>query len=613
MINNSSLVSQRTKLTDFFVSIPKMLVVYWLICMLYYSGNCFEIPLPVSPNNKNQIQCVTNIMREHYAEKKVLTYLGNKAEDETLLKAINNENTVSLLLFSRKTNKVLFIQHEVYLLSSKNATFIANNFPNVTREASWNPLARFLVIVKDLKESDLRIVFDTFLKLHATHVVVMNASEEAHLYGYNPFDNYGCGKRYDYINDYGKCSQAWIYDLYPKRLVTKLRNCTFNVIITEWPPYTILSANDSNSSHPLRYGAEPYLFQLIGRMQGFKINIINDYHAVEEYPTVSTNMEAVGSLKKIQDNEADGAIGGMLLTPSRALAFSYVYGHLAYTDEIRFVVKRASDVPAWKNVYLEFTTTVWALLVLALVLYSLLIIILLRTDDKSYVVLTLLGNLVLHGHSIPSRLPVKCVLILWMWFAYLVNTFYQSGLFSLTTNPAQEYQISKEEDIALFKLKPCFSSVMEKYYLESVTSDDGYESIEGCKGMIESVQTVANSKDLYTIFMNGQYQYNKQAFLDEYGYSRVKTLSKPYSKVVFSIFLYKGFPMINYLLHKALRLRELGLVDKVMNDMNYLREVKHHFHEKEFQVRFAIPWRIYIFGCSLAVVTFIIEVNMPKY
>lgn len=589
-----------------------MLVVFWLTCLLYYSGNCFNIPLPVLPNNKKQIQCVTNIIREHYAEKKGLTYLGNKSEDESLLKAINNANTVSLLLFSKRISKVLFIQHEVYILSSKNASFIAKNFPNVTREASWNPLARFLVIVKDLKKSDLRIVFDTFLKLHVRHVVIMNATEEAHLYGYNPYDNYGCGKRYDDVINYGQCSQAWIYDLYPMKIVTKLQNCTFDFIITEWPPYTLLSANDSNSSHPLRNGAEPYLFQLIGRMQGFKINIINDYNAVEEFPTVSTDMEAVGSLKKIQDNEADGAIGGMLLTPSRALAFSYVYGHLAYTDEIRFVVKRASEVPAWKNVYLEFTTTVWALLVLAFIFYSLLIIMLLRSDDKSYVVLILLGNLVLHGHSIRSRLPVKCVLILWVWFAYLVNTFYQSGLFSLTTNPAQEYQISKEEDIALFKLKTCFSNVMEKYYLESVTSDDGYERIEGCKGMEESVQTVANSKDLYTIFMNGQYQYHKQAFLDKYGISRVVTLPKPYSKVIFSIFLYKGFPMINYLLHKALRLRELGLVDKVMNDMNYLKQVKHHFHDKEFQAHFAIPWRIYIFGCSIAIVTFIIEVNMPK-
>ncbi|KAJ8730983.1 hypothetical protein PYW08_002396 [Mythimna loreyi] len=323
-------------------------------------------------------------------------------------------------------------------------------------------------------------------------------------------------------------------------------------------------------------------------------------------------MEAVGSLKKIQDNEADAALGGMLLTPSRALAFSYVYGHLAYTDEIRFVVKRASVVPAWKNLYLEFGSTVWALLLLALIFYSLLIIVLLRTEDKSLVILILLGNLVLHGHSIQSWLPVKYILIFWVCFAYLVNTFYQSGLFSLTTNPAQEYQILKEEDIARFKLKPCFSAAMEKYYLESVTSDDSYKRMDGCNDMIESIKTVADSKDLYTITMYGQYKYNMHAFLDKYGQSQVILLPKPYSKVMFSIFLYKGFPMINYLLHKALRLRELGLVDKVLNDVIYLQQVKHHFRDKEFQARLTIPWLIYVFGCLLALVTFIIELNMPK-
>lgn len=592
----------------------KMLIVYWLICVSYYSGNCFKIPIPQSPSNEKQIKCVTNIVKEHYAETKVLTYLGNKVEDESLLKAINIANTVSILILSRQTRPVLFIQHEVYLISSPNASYIAQKFPKITKQASWNPLAQFLVIVKDLKTSDLRNVFDTFLKLHARNVVVMSGTEEAHLYSYNPFDNYGCGKRYDNIISYGECSQAWMYDLYPKKMVTKLRNCTFDVIITQWPPYTILAPNDSDSSQPLRYGAEPHLFQLIGRMQDFQINIIKDYNAVEEYPTVSTDMEAVGSLKKIQDNEADAALGGMLLTPSRALAFSFVYGHLAYTDEIRFIVKLAPEVPAWKNLYLEFESTVWALIILSLIFYSLLVIILLRTEDKSHVVLILVGNLVLHGRSIRGRLPVKCVIMCWIWFAYLINTFYQSGLFSLTTNPAKEYQISNEEDIVKFKLQPCFSSAMEKYYLESVTSDAGYKRMHDCDGLIDSVTTVANSKDLYTIFMNGQYLYNKQKFLDEYGKSRVVTLAKPYSKVIFSIFLYKGFPMINYLHHKALRLRELGLADKIMNEANHLKQLKYRFHgkEKKFQTRFAIPWHIYIFGCTLALVAFIIELNMPK-
>nr|XP_049696610.1 uncharacterized protein LOC126054560 [Helicoverpa armigera] len=587
-----------------------MLVAYTLFFLLY-EANSYKIPTPCPEYNKKLVKCVTDIVREHYSEKKVITYVGDKFEDEELLKAINNAGTVSIV--SLKSTKRMIIPHEAYLLSGKNASFIAKHFPKVRRETSWNPLARFLVLVKNLTESDLKIVFDMFLQLHARHVIIVNATEDAHLYGYNPFDNYGCGKRYDYIFSYGKCAKAFYKELYVNKIITKLRNCTFNVVITQWPPYTILPTNDSNDLSPLRHGAEPYLFQLIGRMLNFKINITYDYTAVEEFPTVSTDMEAVGSLKKLQDNQADAAIGGMLLTPSRALAFSFVYGHLAYTDEIRFIVKRASDVPPWKNVYLEFHWTVWVILLLTLMLYSILVILLLQTNDKSYVVLVLLSNLLLHGHSFRSRSTVKTVLIQWMWFAYLVNTFYQSTLFSLTTNPAQEYQISNEEDLARFRLKPCFSKVMENYYRESVQSNDGYQRIKGCDGLMESVHTVANSEDLYTILLNGQFKYNMQEFRDKYGTSRVVALPKPYSKVMYAIFLYKGFPMINYFLHKSLRLRELGLVDKVIKKLTYRRLIKYRFHEKEFQTRFAIPWIIYVFGCSIAIITFIIEINMPRH
>ncbi|KAJ8721692.1 hypothetical protein PYW07_002467 [Mythimna separata] len=403
---------------------------------------------------------------------------------------INIIRYVTTVIFRHMTTQSLF-RHQGYLIYAKDTTKFTEYFKYLLEDPKWNPYSRFIIVIRsldkdelkkifdellkrhvvnvlvvtgndnirlytynpfdnyacgkyynnvisyDLKESDLRIVFDTFLKLHARYVVVVNATEEAHLYTYNPYDNYGCGKRYDDIISYGECSQAWYYDLYPKKIITMLRNCTFDVIITEWPPYTILSPNDSDSSHPLRYGAETYLFQLIGRMQGFKLNIINDYNALMEYPTVSTNMEAVGTLKKIQENEADAVLGGMLLTPSRALAFSYVYGHLAYTDEIRFVVKRASEVPAWKNIYLEFGPTVWALLVLALIFYSLLIIVLLRTEDKSYVVLILLGNLVLHGHSIRSQLPVK----LHVNDAVIINGTDDAHLF--TYNPFDNYACGK--------------------------------------------------------------------------------------------------------------------------------------------------------------------------
>lgn len=584
----------------------------YLLVSLIYSGNCLQIQLSDSSHSEELTKCVTDIIKKYFVEAKEVTYVGNRGRDEAILKTINNANIVSMV--SNTATGKLLILNQAYFISANNFTSFVTHFSNVIKESSWNPRARLLLLLGNIKESELRNVFDIFLKVHANNVLVVNGSADAHLYTYNPFDNYNCGKRYDTTIRFGKCSQARSHNLYPEKLVTGLKNCSFNVQMTHWPPYTILSFNKSSSSpSELQNGVEPYLLRVMGEKLGFSINIIDNYGDADEFSTVTNDMQVVGALKKIQDNEVDMHISAMLLTPARAAVFSYVYGHLVYTDEIRFVVRRARNVPPWKNTYLEFDFTVWLLLLLAFVIYSVLVIVILRTEDKSYVMLILVDNLVLHGRTVQSRWPVKCVLMFWVVFAYLVNSFYQSSLFSLTTNPAQEYQICKEEDIAHFQLKPCLSTIMGVYYTESIQSNAEFDGSDMCYRLLESVEAVAKSENLYTLLLDGVYRYHEQAFFDEFGYPRVISLPKPYSKVIYAMYLYKGFPLIDELCYISIQLRENGLVDKVMRDMIYIKKIKHRFHQNEFGARLAVPWVIYIFGCTVSVLAFIIELISQRY
>ncbi|KAJ8721691.1 hypothetical protein PYW07_002466 [Mythimna separata] len=288
------------------------------------------------------------IDEDYFIEAKEVTYVGNKFRDEELLKAINNANIISVVTKRVATKSPIL--HQAFLISSSGVTSFTTHFTSETKQSTWNPTARFLLLIKNLKEDDLRTIFDTFLKLHANNVVVVNATDDAHLYTYNPFDNYNCGKRYDTITSFGKCAEASSLNLYPNKLVTGLQNCTFNVLITQWPPYTILTSNESSvTPRELRNGVEVYLLNLLGEMLGFDINIVNEYGDADDFSTVSPDMQAVGVLKRIQDNEVDMHISGMLLTPSRAAAFSYVYGHLVYTDEIRPILS-VSQPTLLKNI-----------------------------------------------------------------------------------------------------------------------------------------------------------------------------------------------------------------------------------------------------------------------
>uniref|UniRef100_A0A2H1VMK5 SFRICE003510.2 n=1 Tax=Spodoptera frugiperda TaxID=7108 RepID=A0A2H1VMK5_SPOFR len=581
-----------------------------LVVLFLHTVNCLEIEIPQRVYTDKLLKCSLDIIKKYFTETKVMTYVGSKVHDKELLQAIHDMNLVSMV--SKRADSKVPVPHQGYLICAKNFTHFVEHFSNIIKEATWNPNARFLFIVRELTYAKLKTIFDITLKLHVNDVVVVNSTDDADLYTYNPFDNYNCGKRYDDIISYGKCSEADSINLYPNKFVTGLRNCTFRVWTTQWPPYTMVPEANSTDPFLLKHGVEPYLLSLMGEMLGFDLDIIGHKDITDDFPTVSKDMEAIGSLKRIQDNEVDIVVGGMLLVPSRAAAFFYVYGHQVYTDEIRFVVRRATEEPAWKNVYLEFSTTVWVLLLLTLVLYSVILIILLRAADKGYIVLILLDILVLHGRNIRSRWMVKMVLLSWVLFAYLVNVFYQSNLVSLTTNPVLQYQISNEEDIFKYNLKPCLSLIMGRYYIESVQSDREYDMDSGCYGLMESVETVSKSDNLFALLLYAIYQYYEDDYFDEYGDPRVVTVSKPYSKVIYTFYLYKGFPLIHDLCQKCLQLRENGLVDKAMRDLNFLKKIKHTFRQSQFQPRFAVPWIVYVFGCTISIVTFTIEL-LSKY
>lgn len=564
--------------------------------------SCLKISMEVQKYGDKLVTCVEEIVSKYFAQKKVLTYVGSYQGNHNMLKAIHALNVVTVMpdISSGKLIK----PHKRYLISTESLTGFKEQIAKLRNDSTWNPKARFLIICASLEYLKLKYYFNYFLELHLTNVIIINATDEAQLYSYNPFENYGCGKNYENIISYGKCSQADTKNLFPNKYVTGLKNCTFNLAIPHLPPYTVHPKNISDMPHSLTYGIEPYLLRLIGDKLGFSLNITLDNDDVESFTTV----DAGRTIQMLQDSKADVVLGGQLLVPSHAANFSYIFDLFPYVDEIRFLVRTAKLMPSWKTFYLEFDGMVWLLIALSLLLYSMVMILLLRVEDKSLIVFKLLDTLTLHGCTINCHSTVKIVFILWIWFAYLVNAFYQSSLFSLATNPPRQKQIATESDILQHKLKPCFSEVMQKYEMESMESKHVYTPIPGCKSAYDSINKVLNDQSYYTIFLYGLYQYNKQDFFDIYGHDHIYPFKEAYSKVIYCMYFYKGFPFIHDIRVSSIRLREMGLVDKAMSDMIYLKNIKHHFHAHPYKPRFSLPWYLYLFGCTFAVIAFVEEI-----
>lgn len=587
-----------------------MLVALTLISLGIFPLTKSEISYQTSNENGNLKPCLSHIIKDYFSKYSKLTYIDLHNVDQEIIKVVNTFNFVTLL--TKTTQLSTTSLDESYLISAENSTNLIHRFPIFKKDPSWNPNGRFLILIDNLIKDDLTQIFDTLLKYHIIDVLVVTKYLDPELYTYNPFENYGCGRYYSRIIGYGKCKRAQQKNLYPHKLFTGLENCTIKIVSPHWPPYSIDPLRRRKNSKNSYIGIEEFILREISVLEKFSINLTFTDDA-ETFTTITRDMSAIGPLYLLQENKADIIVGGMILTHPRAKAFSYIYGHLSFTEDIRYQVKISSTVPSWKNIYLEFQAIVWTLFILTFVMFFMIFIILVKPKDKGQVILKMFAYLFLHGRKIGGNSFTKYLFIMWIWFAYLINTYYQSSLVSLIANPSLNYQISNEIDLVKYNLKPCVSHGMRNYLLSVENISLEKNEHEGCETMLESIKTVSKSNDIYTISLYSLYKYNIHKFFDEWGNPLVHSFDQPLSKIVYAIYLYKGFPMLEKLRVQVLRLRENGMIENYIKNMYWRKTRKHNLFEKRRESYVLVPWYVLAGGYALSTGVFFLEILIKKY
>ncbi|XP_030020824.1 uncharacterized protein LOC115440591 [Manduca sexta] len=569
-----------------------------------YSNNVLNQELGISEDYSAEdrvVACVMSLLKRHFATIGQVTVVEIRYSNERLLQAVHSQSLLNVV--NRKPISKHYLYNQAYLVTAGNVSDFTQNFPYLVREPTWNPHVKFLIIVKWIKEAELRQVFDVLLHLHVINVLVVNRADRS-LYTYNPYENYGCGKYYNRVVNFGRCPTS--VNVYPNKLKTGLRRCKLTVTVPHWPPYTVHHTKKKHGMHPL--GVEQFIINSIRKKEGFKISYIYKNES-EEYSNVSNDMQATGPLSLLQKNKTDIMMGGMVLSAKRAAAFDYTCAHLSMAEDLKVVVRIASFKPAWTSFYLAFDMLMWLLLLLCLITFAMLMMLLLETRDIGDVYLKLLDGLLLHGCHISSKWTVKCVFIFWVWFAYLVNCFYQSSLMSLTTKPVKEIEYTRVAHISQYELKLCLSPLMIKL----LKIERNYKKIpyklqkDGCDDFFGSIKTVGETENQYTVVLYSIFMYHKYDYYDKYGNPRVRGLKSTLSKLSYAIYMYKGFPMSHRLHMLALRLRESGFIQKFMDYQLHMMSTKHRYKQKDFEARLVAPWYLYIFGLLSSTIVFFAE------
>ncbi|XP_068632696.1 uncharacterized protein [Battus philenor] len=478
-----------------------------------------------------------------------------------------------------------------------------NQFKYLTNEGNWQPRAYFLILFEEIDESLLIDVFNDLLKYHIFDVIVLDGKNNSQVYTYDPFENYRCGKSFRRLITLGECSQANVTDFYYYKFKTGLDRCTFNAIVSDWPPYIINPKYDDSLQV---MGTEQYVMKILGDLEGFQINYTYTGDA-KELATVKEDMIATYPLSSIQQGYFDTIYGGLFLTYERALAFDYICFHPAFDDELIIIVKKSGLVFAWKNIYLEFTYLVWILVAITFIVYYILLVVLFRVEDKCLVMLIMWHIMLQLGCKSRYVMKVKYFFIQWQLFAFLINIYYQSNLTGLTTHSSYNYQISTVNDLHEFNIQPCISTAMKKFlkYLSHVKFSE--EVDEHCDTLLSSLDSVSKDYTKYTVVLHSIYRHIPFKYADEFGEPLLYALKKPYVKVIHAVYFYKGFPMLEKLSTHTERIREGGLLDKYKRDLFHETAIKNFSFSKRFQGRFFFPSYILLGGLGLSSGVFLLE------
>ncbi|KPJ13364.1 hypothetical protein RR48_04403 [Papilio machaon] len=117
------------------------------------------------------------------------------------------------------------------------------------------------------------------------------------------------------------------------------------------------------------------------------------------------------------------------------------------------------------------------------------------------------------------------------------------------------------------------------------------------------------SKDFtkFTVVCHSVYKFHTFKYKNKIEQSLLYQFPKPQHKIIYAMYCYKGFPLLEKMHIYALRLRENGLIDKHVRDLEHEVSKATIKAKKDFKASFIFPWQVLIIGYGLSTVAFVIE------
>lgn len=582
--------------------------------------------------------CVMNIISSYYENISVLTLVDAETENNEIFRAINAKlmfTIISRTSYFRENS----IVNEGYIVLCDITINCLNKISDLTQDRYWNPRAKFILVIYKLDDNFIRKMFLKLMRMHIINISIIGLiNENIRIVTYDPFDNFGCGRSFDQITEYNYCPNPSEINLYPDKLKNGFKNCSLTSIMSDLPPF-VISDEEHNSTYVR--GMEPFIMKMLAEMEGFNNNFVC-CEPEENVPNVLENWTATESLGALQRNEADFAVGGHVALLNRAILFDYLFTYNELNDFISLITYPAEPLERWKEVYIEFSPSVWLLILLIFILYYLIVIYFFKRKstndiavDKITIALIMLDCLFSHSAgNIIEKKNMRFLFMVWIFFTFLLNCCYQTYFSSLTSTRNFILNYKNPQLFLRYNMTYCIGNGMLILYMKSLQPyvydecEDtkscikmiaGRENLEECLTMRKSALVVAKNPKKFSLMPLSFFNYYGYGIRGVIGNPLLEALNKPdgrrYWNKHTAIYVYRGFPLLDRFNLQLLRLREVGLTVKNRKDVFYKQEITRRYESDEVYERRAVnmddlklPFCILIFGSLMSLLAFFIEI-----
>ncbi|XP_061706172.1 uncharacterized protein LOC133517047 [Cydia pomonella] len=605
---------------------------YFNLEVLFYIIGQFHIVLSIeyftlADDHINDLAtCLVNIIsRVHIGAE--LAIINNDEMTNDMIRGIHASSNAKLYIkdYNKPVNNT---SPHVFIIHVEDFVALKVVIGELDRDWNRKPESLHIIILTETAKEDRLAIFRLLWEYHIIKALIItgDVDNKASIYTYFPYEEGWCGLGYNNIIKVCECEDSDVWDVF---LIIDyldkpaLRNCTLRVATHNYPPLVL---EDPNPDNIFAVGIERYLVEMFFAQENITLNY-TFFPETDEFGNISDNFTVTGVLSKLYKNEVDVVFGGFALNHRRSAFFSYICSHLTVEDSFVAISPRADLLERWKIVYIIFNTFGWSIILL---LYFICAMFLSFFNNSSgsrkhnyycSVVFKLIGNTTNNTALVLTDNIYKNVLTIhWIWYMFLLCTFYQTQLTTYTTYRLYKSQVNEYMNLRNYNWSPCLATDIGPFLKNSgdiPIINEKYLEYQECETGDLALDQVAKTQTKYTVTNYLRYQW--WITQHPHGIKKIHLMRNNFYNLLYGIFFKRGFPLLDTFESHIWRFAEYGFIEAIKSFhclRKYSRTSAAINHSLEIRVLIledlTIPFAILISGIILSCFIFTIEFSYTR-